>query len=87
MHIILIFHGRPLVVIICMLISNFDWGLDPDSGFHPDSGLSQGGTDSCLHPNSGLHPKWVLAFLVVVNNTVHIFIFMLFSSVLILLYE
>ena len=28
----------------------------PDSGFHPYSGLSQGGTDSCLHPNSGLNP-------------------------------
>ena len=24
-----------------------------------DSGLSQGGTDSCVHPNSGLHPEVV----------------------------
>ena len=27
---------------------NFDWGLYPNNGFHPDSGLSQVGTDSCL---------------------------------------
>ena len=52
----LIFQGRPLVlIIICVLISIFDWGLYPDSNFHPDSGLSQGGTDSCLHPNSGMN--------------------------------
>ena len=54
-----------------MLIST---DLYPDSSFHPDSsGLSQGSTDSCLHPNSGR--QWFfLAFLIVVNNTVHIFI-------------
>ena len=27
--------------------------LYPDSGFHPDSGLFQGGTNSGLHPDSG----------------------------------
>ena len=30
--------------------------LYPDSSFHPDSGLSQCGTDSGLHLDSGLHP-------------------------------
>ena len=48
-----ILSGRPLVLIIFMLIFIY---LYPDSGFHPDSGLSQGGTDSCLHPDSGLNP-------------------------------
>ena len=40
-----------------------DSALYPDSSFQSDSGLSQGGTDSGLHPDSGL------AFLIVVNNT------------------
>ena len=35
---------------------HFDCGLYPESGFHPDSGLSQGGTDCFLHPDSGLRP-------------------------------
>ena len=39
-----------------MLIS-MDSALYPDSGFHSDSGLSQGGTDSGLHPYSCLHPE------------------------------
>ena len=30
---------------------HFDRGLYPDSGFRLDSGLSQGGTDSGLHPD------------------------------------
>ena len=30
--------------------------LYPDGGFQSDSGLSQGGTDSGLHPHSCLHP-------------------------------
>ena len=33
--------------------ANPDRGLYPDSSFHPDSGLSQGGTDSGLHIDSG----------------------------------
>ena len=54
--------------------------LYPDSGFQSDSGLSQGGTDSGLHPHSCLYILTVfLAFLIIIHNTVHTLIFMLFS--------
>ena len=33
-----------------------DSDLYPDNSFQSDSGLSQGGTDSGLHPHSCLHP-------------------------------
>ena len=37
-----------------MLISISDSALYPDSSFQSDSGLSEGGTDSGLHPHSCL---------------------------------
>ena len=49
--------GQTTVLFFSVLISILTEGLYPDSSFHPDSGLSQGGTDSYLHPNSGLHPN------------------------------
>ena len=54
---LIIFEGRPLVLIID-LHAHFhsDSALYPDSGFQSNSGLSQGGTDSGLHPHSCLHP-------------------------------
>ena len=46
------------MVLITDLHARFhsDSVLYPDSGFQSDSGLSQGGTYSGLHPHSFLHP-------------------------------
>ena len=66
-----------------MLISIPDSALYPDSGFQSDSGLSQGGTDSDLHP----HSLTVVSSLSIVHNTVHTLYLMLFSLVPILPYE
>ena len=56
MNALIIFQGRPLVLII-HLHAHFhsDSALYPDSSFQSDSGLSQGGTDSGLHSHSCLH--------------------------------
>ena len=66
---------------------HFDWGLYPDGCFHPDSGLSQGGTDSCcLHLNSGLHPNsgliLTVAFLIASSqqHSTHFYFFKLCIS-------
>ena len=57
-----------------------DSALYPDSSFQSDSGLSQGGTDSGLHPHSCLHPdSGFLAFLIIVHNTVHTLIHVIFN--------
>ena len=68
---LIIFQGRPLVLMID-LHAHFhsDSAPYPDSSFQSDSGLSQGGTDSGLHPHSCLHPDFLI--------TVHTLIFMLF---------
>ena len=51
------FQDRPLVLIIDLNAhSHLDSALCPDSGFQSDSGLSQSGTDSGLHPHACLHP-------------------------------
>ena len=57
MNALIIFQGRPHVFIID-LHAHFhsDSALYPDSNFQSDSGLSQCGTDSGLHPHSCLHP-------------------------------
>ena len=78
----------------CIFLSIFDpivekarcpYVLIDRSIVHYNSGLSQGGTDSCLHPDSGLHPNSGSSLSdSSQQHTVHILIFM---SVLILLYE
>ena len=67
-----LYFGRPLVLVICVLISILTW-VSILTAVSILTGLSQGGTDSGLLPDSGLHPN--IAFLIVVNNTVHISIF------------
>ena len=57
-----------------------DSALYPDSSLQSDSGLSQGGTDSGLHPHSCLlvHP-WFLAFLV--DTLIHVILISAYPAV------
>ena len=44
------------VIAVTLHAQFHDWDLYPDSSFQSDSDLSQGGTDSCVHADCGLHP-------------------------------